>query len=679
MPISNVSPTLLTAAEAYTALGWSVIPLLGDLDPARPKVPSVPWSEFQRRHASLEEQCQWSQMGGLGIVTGQVSGLVVLDFDSNSAMDKFKVWFPDLLETRTVLSAGRQLPHLYFHLPSHLHLASRKGQGVDLLSDGCYVVAPPTSINGQAYKIIRGGMPKTLTDLGRLQAFCDSLSMEGSCTSRNTLKNPFRTVLSYKEPHKPSLVDLVSLYHHHCQTIGRNQALFKTSLYARDTGWLLKDAQQILVALHSQQLARSTHHKETTAQRLREAVATILSAFSKPARPLQAARQQGYVSNSVREVLMQHKMTYVIRTYEGLLLAGIKPGQLISVKAALEKLKGVVGRGSVLKALKAGQGQQRFFSPVNPHHAVATDNSLTESKKCFFEGSKNRQKVKMGRPEQVYRMPTNDELCAVLGVKATGSDVLEQADLASAPKTRMALHRELIKRRPGSYPRRWLAQRLGVNTRTIAAYNRLIPIHSRLMFTETPITWKNIERLPFDEPIQGAVLVTFKGKRYPALRTIASRLLARGEGIRLKQQTANFYWYGETEPLLTRLEIQQAVEIEQERIEAFVTQQPTIHSAMEFRPPALKAVTKKKTLPKNLHRPLKNAAHEAQAQHLYQTMSQISPKRLSLANARRLVANYEVQAVTDVLTLLKSRQTVTNPVGFLVTLLRLAGTSLHTT
>ena len=127
LPISNVSPTLLTAAEAYFYLGWSVIPLLGDLDPTRPKVPAIPWAAFQRRHASLEEQGQWSQFGGIGIVTGHISGLVVLDFDSHSAMDKFKVWFPDLLETRTVLSAGRQLPHLYFHLPSHLQLASRKG------------------------------------------------------------------------------------------------------------------------------------------------------------------------------------------------------------------------------------------------------------------------------------------------------------------------------------------------------------------------------------------------------------------------------------------------------------------------------------------------------------------------------------------------------------------------
>ena len=114
----------------------------------------------------------------------------------------------------------------------------------------------------------------------------------------------------------------------------------------------------------------------------------------------------------------------------------------------------------------------------------------------------------------------------------------------------MALHRELIKRRPSQYPRRWLAQRLGVNTRTIAAYNSLIPIHSKEMHIETPITWKTIERLPFDEPLQGAVLVTLRGKRYPALRMIASRLLAMGQGITLKQQTVNYYWYGEEEPLI---------------------------------------------------------------------------------------------------------------------------------
>ena len=49
---SNRSQTLLTLAEAYFYLGYSVIPLLGDLDPSRPKAPALPWSGFQHHRAT---------------------------------------------------------------------------------------------------------------------------------------------------------------------------------------------------------------------------------------------------------------------------------------------------------------------------------------------------------------------------------------------------------------------------------------------------------------------------------------------------------------------------------------------------------------------------------------------------------------------------------------------------
>ena len=123
-------------AEAYFYLGYSVIPLLGDRDLSRPKVPAMPWGGFQKYRASPNDYKQWfseSGFAGLGIVTGRISQLVVLDFDSEPIFNIFKAQYPDLLETHTVRSAGRGLPHLYFKLPPHLHLDSQKGQGIDLL------------------------------------------------------------------------------------------------------------------------------------------------------------------------------------------------------------------------------------------------------------------------------------------------------------------------------------------------------------------------------------------------------------------------------------------------------------------------------------------------------------------------------------------------------------------
>lgn len=130
LPKFNDFPTLLNAAETYFSFGYAVIPLLGDFDPTRPKVAARSWSAYQNRLARLDEFNDWfSPEGGaaaLGIVTGRISRLVVLDFDSADLFSEFRLRFPDLLETRTVQSAGRGLPHLYFHLPPHLSLASQK-------------------------------------------------------------------------------------------------------------------------------------------------------------------------------------------------------------------------------------------------------------------------------------------------------------------------------------------------------------------------------------------------------------------------------------------------------------------------------------------------------------------------------------------------------------------------
>jgi len=72
--------TLFTAATHYLSLGWSVIPLRSDHDPARPKAASVSWERFQTHLASEQAVKGWfgtTQYAALGIVTGLVSGLWV--------------------------------------------------------------------------------------------------------------------------------------------------------------------------------------------------------------------------------------------------------------------------------------------------------------------------------------------------------------------------------------------------------------------------------------------------------------------------------------------------------------------------------------------------------------------------------------------------------------------------
>ncbi len=671
-----------------------MIPLLGDLDPSRPKVPAVPWSAFQQYRASLDEHQRWfaeAGFAGLGIVTGRVSQLVVLDFDSEALFNAFKAQYPDLLETHTVRSASRQLPHLYFRLPPSLHLSSQKGQGIDLLSDGCYVVAPPTTFSGQPYKITRGGMPKTLTerDIRRLQSFLNAHKITTpSLVLQPVTQMPVQPLNQPPPIYPPTNDDLHALYHHLAAARGRNEALFHTSLFARDRRLTLQQTQTALVPLHRHHKGSPSHSHENAQQREREALKTIQSAFSRPSRVMKApvTQQHGQLSNSVREALLQRKMTYVIRTYEGLLQSGMQPGQRFTADEALKRLAGLVGRDSILKALKAGQGDLRFFSPVSLQktaNAVAPNHLEKRSKKCFLIESKNQEKIKRGRPKHHYRLPGNRLMCQILGVKATRADAFEYTDIGTARKTRIALHRELIKRRPGHYPKRWLASRLGISRRTIFTYNHLIPIHSRPMFLETAIHWKTIERLPLDEPLQGAFLQTLRGKKYPALRQIASRLLASGEHVCLKQQTASFYWYGDVEPSpLEWVKTTQEQAQKQAVMETFLSQQQLPPLPIRRMTPATKPTTRKPKEKKpalsrnNYQKPLENSTHEALALQLYETLNQMGGsefQKLSQATARQLVVAYDERLLCITLDTLKTRLTtgsIRNPVGFYITLIR---------
>ena len=75
-----------SAVHEYIGRGWSIIPIRpGD------KRPLVRWEEFQHRHPSEAEACAWfsgRSKAGIGIVTGAISGLVVVDIDVRHGGDE---------------------------------------------------------------------------------------------------------------------------------------------------------------------------------------------------------------------------------------------------------------------------------------------------------------------------------------------------------------------------------------------------------------------------------------------------------------------------------------------------------------------------------------------------------------------------------------------------------------
>jgi DNA-binding transcriptional ArsR family regulator len=156
--------TLLKSALELWRSGFSVIPIQSGS-----KRPLVSWTEYQSRRPTKEEIRQWWQQypnANIGIVTGKISGIVVIDLDldkdDNESGDKIYEQAP----TDLIVKTGRGGYHLYYRYPEDVdHVPNRVGLllGVDIRADGGYVVAPPSAhSSGRLYEWTRRGKPGKL-------------------------------------------------------------------------------------------------------------------------------------------------------------------------------------------------------------------------------------------------------------------------------------------------------------------------------------------------------------------------------------------------------------------------------------------------------------------------------------------------------------------------------------
>lgn len=184
---------LLNPFLRYLALGWSVMPLQqGGKLPESRLLPTLPdetgttkrtWKPYQTTAPTEEAVKKWWRNPSLnvGIVTGHVSGIVVLDLDSEEAIRS--AYEQGLPQTPTA-TTGKGL-HLYFKYPD-AGIGNRANfarvEGFDLRGDGGYVVAPPSiHPSGKAYEwliapedVAPGEMPPWLQRLLFGEAVSDS-------------------------------------------------------------------------------------------------------------------------------------------------------------------------------------------------------------------------------------------------------------------------------------------------------------------------------------------------------------------------------------------------------------------------------------------------------------------------------------------------------------------------
>ncbi len=142
-------------ALQYLAMGLSIVPVGKD------KVALIKWEEFQKRHPTKDEVEQWFQKwpdANIAIVTGQVSGVVVIDFDTPDALAIGKA--KGLPNTPMVQTARGY--HAYLKYREGVRNFQKRADlpGIDLRGDGGYVVAPPSvHENGHIYSWCSDDVP----------------------------------------------------------------------------------------------------------------------------------------------------------------------------------------------------------------------------------------------------------------------------------------------------------------------------------------------------------------------------------------------------------------------------------------------------------------------------------------------------------------------------------------
>ncbi len=174
---------MLVSALNYGERGWSVFPLYGiaERDGVRRCSCGRSTCDHQGKHPAIsggftsattdqKKIRRWFSLPGrnLGIATGCVSGISIIDIDPKNGGDEslegLENEFGLLPETPRVLTGGGG-EHIFFACPTK-PLACSVGKiaiGIDVRSDGGYIVAPPSlHIDGPAYRWLEGYHPDLL-------------------------------------------------------------------------------------------------------------------------------------------------------------------------------------------------------------------------------------------------------------------------------------------------------------------------------------------------------------------------------------------------------------------------------------------------------------------------------------------------------------------------------------
>ena len=132
----------------YLKNEYSLIPVNNE------KKSYIHWGKYQYQRANKEDIFDWYSKFtdvNIGIVTGKISKLVVIDVDDLNLLPELKELLPEIKETTRVKT--RRGYHYYFSLNGEYVESTNSlfGKKLELKSNGTYIVAPPSKINGFEY------------------------------------------------------------------------------------------------------------------------------------------------------------------------------------------------------------------------------------------------------------------------------------------------------------------------------------------------------------------------------------------------------------------------------------------------------------------------------------------------------------------------------------------------
>ncbi len=123
------------------------------------KKPFIKWEKYQTEKADPGQiEAWWKKWPGanIGLVTGAISGLMVVDVDTQKGLDALNEFLPDNLITPIAETPGGGW-HYNFKYQKGLVNKARVITDCDIRTDGGYIIAAPSiGENGKAYAWIDG-------------------------------------------------------------------------------------------------------------------------------------------------------------------------------------------------------------------------------------------------------------------------------------------------------------------------------------------------------------------------------------------------------------------------------------------------------------------------------------------------------------------------------------------